>query len=157
MMFKDKQARQPFSRTAQIAREFKVERLLHSQSAWEERFDMINLEDSEVKNEQEEICKKYKSRISHPNIHGKIGIALESLGTMPITGVRKIQENGTEGWYIWGGEYSDDPDFFKPVHLLHIEEIAPGLIKYLSLSPGFKFIIDNTGYEDVWYDEELLR
>lgn len=118
---------------------------------------MSNLEDSEVKKEQEEICKKYKSCISHPNINGKIGIALESLGTMPTTGVRKIQENGTEGWYIWGGEYSAAPDFFKPVHLSHIEVIAPEVIRYLSLSPGFKFIIDNAGYEDVWYDEELLR
>jgi hypothetical protein len=106
---------------------------------------------------QEELCKKYGSPVVASNVDAKIGIAIESLGQMPITGVRVRPENGTDGWYIYAGEYSDHPDFFKPVHVSHIAEILPLVLPYLSLSPGHKFIIDDEGYEDVWYDAELLE
>ena len=50
----------------------------------------------------------------------KLGIALETIGKTPINGLRHKVENGTCGWYIWcGEEFSQDSDFFKPLHVKH--------------------------------------
>ena len=38
----------------------------------------------------------------------------------------------------------------------HLSEHLPEILRYLSLPPGFRFLIDNEGYEDVWFDESLL-
>ena len=106
---------------------------------------------------QKVICHKYNSPLVSVSPDLKIGLALDSLKNTPIYGVRLKPENGTEGWYIWGGEYSDDPAFFQPVHISHIKDIIPLVIPYLALAPGYKFIIDQEGYEDVWLDETLLN
>jgi hypothetical protein len=106
---------------------------------------------------QKLVCHKYNSSVVLVSPQMKIGLALNTLKNIPIYGVRLLPENDTEGWYIWGGEYSDDPDFFQPVHISHIEEILPLVIPYLALAPGYKFIIDQDGYEDVWFDETLLN
>jgi hypothetical protein len=110
-----------------------------------------------VSSAQKKICDQYGSSFLPPNTDGKIGIAINNLGAMPITGVRKKLENGTEGWYIWSGDYSDKDDFFKAIHVSHIEAILPDAMKYLALEPGYKFIFDDQGYEDVWFDETLLN
>lgn len=115
-----------------------------------------SIDDQLIAKTQTDLCKKYGSPVVLPNYDLKIGIALDSLETMPISGVRVKPENGTDGWYIWGGEYSSDDDFFKPVHASHVKDILPQVLPYLALAPGYKFIIDDEGYEDVWYDPELL-
>lgn len=67
--------------------------------------------------------------------------------------VRHERENGTCGWYIWGGNYSDHDDFFQPVHFFHIADIVPDyILKYLALTQVFKFITDENSYEDVWFE-----
>ncbi len=33
-------------------------------------------------------------------------------GIEPIHGLRHFPTKDTSGWYIWAGDYSDDPDFF---------------------------------------------
>jgi hypothetical protein len=51
-----------------------------------------------------EICKKFDA-IPLPSKEGeKLGIAIETIGMMPINGLRHNPENGTCGWYIWCGE-----------------------------------------------------
>jgi hypothetical protein len=107
--------------------------------------------------EQKMLCEKYKTEFHPINLDGKIGIAIDVAGKMPITGVRKPLSNGLEGWYIWSGEYSNDDNFFKPIHAIHLHELLPIVEKYLALKPGFKFIVDDEGYEDVWFDETLLK
>jgi hypothetical protein len=37
----------------------------------------------------------------------------------------------------------------------HLLQTRPELIKYFGLDVGYRFLIDNNGYEDVWYDEKL--
>ncbi|TDM05502.1 MAG: hypothetical protein C4K60_12105 [Ideonella sp. MAG2] len=103
---------------------------------------------------QANICLKFGSDLCEIDPNGKIGIALASLNLSPIYGVRVKPENGTEGWYIWAGERSDEHDFFQPVHAAHIIDLLPEAAPYLALEPGYKFIIDRDGYEDVWRDEE---
>ena len=74
---------------------------------------------------------------------------------MPINGIRHNQESGTTGWYLWTGEYSSEADFFQPLHAKHLDEKCPQVLKYLGLSPGWRFLIANN-HEDVWFDECLL-
>ena len=94
----------------------------------------------------------------NPEAGTQIGIALSTLGKEPINGLRHIPENGTNGWYIWcGGEMSQDDDFFSPVHVEHLAEYLPEAVEYLSLPPGYRFLIDKNNFEDVWFEQELLN
>lgn len=113
---------------------------------------------NEIIERQKELCKKYDIEwyASPPDI--KIGISKNiNDGTMPINGLRHPPENGTAGWYVWAGEYADDPNFFDPLHIEHLQEKFPMILKYLGLPPGWRFQIDDKGYEDIWFDEKLLE
>lgn len=103
---------------------------------------------------QKEICKKYDSKWNPINKKLKVWIG-SNLDSDPIHGLRLSQEKGTTGWYIWTGEYSESDKFFKPNRAEHLLQIRPDLIRYLGLDVGYRFLIDKTGYEDVWYDEEI--
>lgn len=107
--------------------------------------------------EQKEICEKFDQNFFATSDDLIIGISdnLKS-GIMPINGLRHFPEKNTSGWYIWAGEYSESTDFFKPMHISHLNEYFPEIVKYLALPPGNRFLIDNKGYEDVWFDESLL-
>lgn len=107
---------------------------------------------------QKEICKKYGVEW-FPSLQDlKIGISKNvNSGEMPINGLRHPEEKGTAGWYIWAGEYSKNRKFFEPIHIEHLSEHFPLVLKYLGLPPGWRFQIDNDGYEDVWYDESLIN
>ncbi len=88
----------------------------------------------------------------------KIGIAdnIES-GIMPLNGLRHPPRGDASGWYIWAGkELSKDPNFFKPLHISHLEKYCPHILKYLGLPPGWRFLTDGS-YEDVWEDSSLLK
>ena len=100
----------------------------------------------------------------------RIGISCERIGedsiiglgrnigtaSMPINGLRHPPTGRSSGWYIWAGKYSDAEDYFEPVHVRHLLEKYPFVLAYLGLPPGWRFQIDDKGYEDVWEDEELL-
>lgn len=84
-----------------------------------------------------------------------VGIALQTLHLLPLNAVRHNPENGTCGWYIWGGgEMSTEPEFFQPLHFSHIFERLSNLVPYLSLAPGWHVLLA-PNYEDVWYEEAL--
>ncbi|MBU2566273.1 hypothetical protein KKG46_01795 [Patescibacteria group bacterium] len=107
--------------------------------------------------EQKTICNKYKAEYLETPANFKIGISENIKNGLPIHGLRHQQSGDTAGWYIWSGEYSDDPNFFKPLHVQHLKEWCPQVIKYLGLAPGWRFLIDDKGHEDVWFDEKLLK
>ncbi len=111
----------------------------------------------EITKNQKEICEKYKTDWVEAPLEFKIGVSknLKS-GSMPINALRHPQENGTAGWYIWAGEYSEDKEFFDAMHISHLVDQYPELLKYLGLAPGSRFQIDDKGHEDVWFDEKLL-
>ncbi len=115
--------------------------------------------ESEFISRQRKICKKYEAGFLEAPFNKLIGVALETIDKfeMPINGLRHPIENGqSASWYIWAGEYSEAPDFFKPVHIGHLLQICPKAINYLGLAPGWRFLFDNK-FEDVWYDENLLN
>ncbi|PKH54995.1 hypothetical protein CXF83_08470 [Shewanella sp. Choline-02u-19] len=105
---------------------------------------------------QQYICTKFDADYSPCSDYDKLGIAIETIGKFPINGLRHVAENGTCGWYIWcGEEWSDDPDFFKPLHVSHIDKYLPEVQPYLALPPGYRFLVAES-YEDVWQDLELI-
>jgi hypothetical protein len=103
---------------------------------------------------QKEICHMYNSKWTPINKKLKVGISA-NLNLNPLNALRYQKEQGTTGWFIWTGDYSEADDFFKPMCAEHLLQIRPQTITYLGLGPGFRFIIDKNGYEDVWYDEKL--
>lgn len=93
-------------------------------------------------------------RASEPKL--KVGLALDSLGTQPINGLRHPPEGETTGWYIWCGvDLSSEPDFFQSVHAEHLTELLSRVCPYLGLAPGWRFLIAED-VEDVWFDPSLL-
>ena len=103
---------------------------------------------------QKTICEKYESKWNPINKKLKIGIGSD-LNADPIHGIRHPKVKGTTGWYIWTGEYSESDDFFQPMCAEHLLQLRPELIKYFGLDVGFRFLADNNGYEDVWFDKEI--
>lgn len=107
---------------------------------------------------QREICHKYEAEYLPAPSSLKAGVSINVReGVLPINGLRHPPEADTTGWYIWAGEdIPDDPDFFKPLHVEHLDYICPQIKKYLGLAPGWRFLIAEN-YEDVWFDESLLK
>ncbi len=107
--------------------------------------------------EQKLICEQYGSPFCESPMFLKVGVSKNIKdGVWPINGLRHPLKGDTTGWYIWAGEeFSTDPDFFIPLHVEHLREWCPMVLKYIGLSPGWRFLIAN-GYEDVWEDKSLL-
>lgn len=107
--------------------------------------------------DQKEICAKYRVKYVPSPSNQKIGVAENvRAGIEPINGLRHPAEGDTTGWYIWAGEeLSDSSDFFKPLHVAHLDNWCPKVKKFLGLAPGWRFLIAGD-HEDVWYDETLL-
>ena len=102
------------------------------------------------------LCREHHVAPAPPLSSSTIGIAVATLNHDPLNGMRSRPENGTCGWYIWGGEPSDDAEFFQPIHALHVTELCPAVLPFLSLPPGWRFLLGASSYVDVWYDETLL-
>ena len=111
-----------------------------------------------IRTEQLKICKKFEAPFVEAPFNLKLGISLNVRdGVLPINGLRHSPEGDTCGWYIWAGEeFSDDPDFFVPLHVEHLKEWCPLVIKYLGLAPGWRFLV-TPKYEDVCEDRNLLN
>ena len=104
---------------------------------------------------QSEICERFGSPLVPSGDDERLGIALATLSQQPLNALRHRPENGTCGWYVWGGEFSDDPEFFQPLHVHHLSAHTPALVSYLALSPGWRVLLA-PGQEEVWYDPSLL-
>lgn len=107
---------------------------------------------------QLEVCTKYGAQFLEAPANLKAGVAANVRDSLaPINGLRHPPEGDTTGWYIWaGGEPKTTVDFFKPLHIKHLEECCPQLIRFLGLSPGWRFLIHGD-HEDVWFDPSLLN
>lgn len=110
-----------------------------------------------VEEAQRLLCKKYAADFQ-PVVSGmKVGVALNIKDKLvPINGLRHTPSGGASGWYIWAGEIlSQEPDFFKPLHIEHLKDWEPSIDKFLALPPGWRFLKAGD-YEDVWFDASLL-
>ena len=110
-----------------------------------------------LEKEQKLICEKFSASFQSCDLNLKVGISLNVKdGVRPLNGLRIKEEAGTSGWYIWAGEWSEDPDFFVPLHGHHLPQWANEVMHYLGLPEGWRFLIDE-GYEDVWEEPQLLK
>ena len=104
---------------------------------------------------QKNICDRFGSKFVETPPDGRIGIALRTMGQTPVNGLRHPPHGNMVGWYIWGGQYSSDPDFFQVLHVSHLPQEFPYVMEFLGLAPGFRFLTDGNTV-DVWFDEQLL-
>lgn len=82
---------------------------------------------------------------------------MATLRLQPINGLRVLALSGSSGWFIFGGdEASEDEGFYSSLRVGHLKKHCPIAIPYLCLPAGWRFRIDADGYEDVWFDEQLL-
>nr|WKF61529.1 hypothetical protein HUO10_006060 [Paraburkholderia busanensis] len=109
-----------------------------------------------MSNDQRSICQRFGAEYTPPEASQKVGISLGSLGNVPLHAVRLFPKNGTCGWYIHGGEYSPDDDFYQPLHVTHLIGRCPNIVPYLALPPGWRVLL-TPDYEDVWFDGEVLK
>ncbi len=104
------------------------------------------------------ICEKFGVTPQTFMRHERMGLAIATMSLLPINGLRIPALSGSTGWYVFGGaEQSDDADFYSPLCITHLTKYCKIAIPYLCLPSGWRFQIDADGYEDVWYDEGLVR
>jgi hypothetical protein len=115
------------------------------------------MEVDETMSVQQELCQQYGAGFVESLPLMKAGVARNVReGLVPINGLRHPPVGDTSGWYIWAGEeLSEDPDFFVPVHVMHLGEWCPEVIRFLGLPPGWRFLVAGN-YQDVWEDPSLL-
>ncbi|KGO10015.1 hypothetical protein I6H88_21375 [Elizabethkingia bruuniana] len=106
---------------------------------------------------QLKICMKYSQISDLVELDTLIALGRNFNPNIQINGLRHPRTETLNGWYIWSGEHSEAFDFFQPSHACHLLENASFVMSYLGLPAGNRFLIDNKGYEDVWFDETLLN
>ena len=100
------------------------------------------------------LCRTYGTAYEPPKPGTNVGIALQTLGRLPIHGVRVAGTLTTCGWYIHAGdEWLDDADFYQPLCVEHLAERCPQVLPFLALPVGWHFLTDGSGFCDVWFDE----
>jgi hypothetical protein len=105
---------------------------------------------------QIEFCERNGYECDPTLEYDKLGFAKQTLGLIPINGLRHPREEGTSGWFIWcGEEFSSDEHFFDPLHAGHIEDYCPEIMELLGLPPGHRFLKVGD-YLDIWFDDSLL-
>jgi hypothetical protein len=105
-------------------------------------------------NDQARVCAR--AGVPPMELDPETVIGVGPLDLRPLNGLRHPPNGQSSGWYIWsGGEIPSDPDFFRPIHVSHLREIAPEAMAYLALPPGWRFQVA-PDHEDVWADDQLL-
>ncbi|MBV9514094.1 MAG: hypothetical protein JO280_08670 [Mycobacteriaceae bacterium] len=104
---------------------------------------------------RQRICLTYEAGFEPPAPGSKVGIALQTLGRVPVHGVRLPPTETTCGWYIYAGdEWSDDPNFYLPLCVEHMAEYCKFALPFFCLPPGWRFMTDGQGSIDVWQEAE---
>ncbi len=106
---------------------------------------------------EKSVCEWAGANPVPPLPNAKLGVAFSTLGLGPINGMRVSPVGDESGWYIWCGvACSEDQDFFTPLCVEHLDRYLPEAVEYLDLPPGYRFLIDLEGFEDVWFDHALI-
>ena len=117
---------------------------------------------TEIEKEQKILCKRLNTEWIPVNRHLLLAINSSIFDSIePLNGIRYKAEGTINGWFIWAaGEIPQNQnDFFESIHTEHLYEndLTTCILKYLGLPPGSRFQIDRKGYEDVWFDSEILK
>ncbi len=113
-----------------------------------------------IRQQQKELCDKLNIDWTPVDKNSLIAINDSLFSKVnPINGLRHPRHGDIDGWYLWSGNNirEDDIEFFQPLHVAHLIENRPIVLKYLGLPPCWRFQIDDNGYQDIWFDESLLN
>lgn len=105
---------------------------------------------------QHNICQRFNALFTPPDMGEKVGIALNTIENFPLHAVQVKPSNGICGWYIHGGDYSEDKNFYQPLHVSHLAAYCSRIVPYLALPPGWRVLLA-PDHEDVWFDCELIK
>ena len=113
-----------------------------------------------IEQEQKDVCKRLD--LPWTPVDNELMVAISNsllTDTQPINGLRHPRQKNIDGWYLWSGEEipQDEDNFFNPIHPIHLLEKRPLVLRYLGLPYGYRFQIDDKGYEDIWFDESILE
>lgn len=104
--------------------------------------------------EQKLLCEEFDSAYIEVKGDDLVAVALESIKQEPIVGIRKKPVAGeTVSWYIYGGELQTNEEDFEIMSIKELQDILPDVLPYLALDNGYRFMIDQDDYEDVWKEE----
>ncbi|WP_235299728.1 immunity protein Imm33 domain-containing protein [Portibacter marinus] len=110
---------------------------------------------------QETICEWQEVQPMTPESGSVVGLAVatfENYKSTIIHGLRHKPSSNSNGWYLWKGEYKEKDEFFQPICYEHLSDyISEDIIQYLDLPTGYRFLVDEPNYEDVWFDQDLLN
>ena len=113
-------------------------------------------DDSTIELAQKATCARYGALFVPACASVNSGFAIQTEGKVPINALRHPVTTDTTGWYLWCGElYSNESNFFEPVHTGHIYEKYQEIGHLLGLPPGYRFLVAGD-YLDVWFDPNLL-
>jgi hypothetical protein len=106
---------------------------------------------------QRALCEKYAAPFVPAPPYLKAGVAANVRdGVLPVNGLRVRPDIGTTGWFIWAGEeISAADDFFLPLHIAHLADWCPDVVRFLGLPPGWRFMVAGER-QDVWEAPALL-
>jgi hypothetical protein len=82
-----------------------------------------------------------------------IAFATRTLGADPIHGTRVLGAPGDIEWFLWCGDLPTDTDVFDPYHLEHLPQELTRVLPYLALAPGYRFLLGEGDYVDVWKED----
>lgn len=110
-----------------------------------------------IEDQNQKICREYGSGFVPASEQDIIGYSSINEGVWPLNGLRNQNSTGYSGWYIWWGDnLSEKSDFFKPIHLSHVQVIGVNFRPYLSLEPGWRWLLA-PDYVDVWFDASVAQ
>ncbi|KVK86135.1 hypothetical protein WT01_14880 [Burkholderia cepacia] len=84
-----------------------------------------------------------------------VAIAFETLGKYPLHGERVVLSKGEKiSWYFFCGGTAEQSRQFKPVHVAHLADVLPEVVRFLKMPPGSGFMIDSAGHEEIWVERD---
>jgi hypothetical protein len=106
---------------------------------------------------QKEVCIKFGAIPCYCDNNVSIKIAKQTIGKLPINGLRRATAKGESGWAIWCGANLPDGDdeFFSNLPTFNIQRSLAEAHKFLALPPGYRFLIAGA-FAKVWFDPDLL-
>lgn len=102
--------------------------------------------------EQLEICNRMKTNCQPPMPHQLVVISDGVYEGLPVEGVRYPSPEHMSGWWLYTEKYNGDIKTLQNVHVSHLIEKRPDLVKYLGLPSRFRFV-ENTS--QIWLDESI--
>jgi hypothetical protein len=105
---------------------------------------------AELIQEQKLLCEEFGSQYIEVKGDDVIAVAVDTLQKEPLVGIRKKAESENVSWFIYGGELAADLESFEMMTVRELQDILPDVLPYLALDIGYRFMIDQDDYEDVW-------